>query len=157
MCVMPGRLTSQKCAHAKRWLEADFLSSLLVLEAQLNVQGIRENNSLLLLDAEPVVEISHHLHKASRIARVLTHPGKGLRIRLGRIRGSSMLDRCVKRRFCFAQARHRWYGRCRCGRKSRSTPFCGYRNRWDLSLEGLQERRGAECISKGNAKNLDYV
>jgi hypothetical protein len=154
---MPDRLTSQECAHAKRWLEAGFLSSLLVLEAQFYVQRIREDNSLLLFDTEPVVEISHHLHKASRIARVLTHPPKRLCVRLGRIRGSAVLNRCVKRRLCFAQARHRWYGRCRGGRKSRSTPFCGYRERWDLSLEGLQERRGAECISKGNAKNLKYV
>lgn len=155
---MADKLTSQESAYAKCWLEAGCFSSLHVLKAQLDVQGVRENNRLLLFYTKPVIELPHHLHKPSRVPRVLTHPGERVRISLCGSVSSSVLNGCTKWRCCLAQACHRRCGRCRRGRwKSCSMPFCGNGKRWDLSLEGLQERWGSECISKGNAKDLGIL
>jgi len=78
--VTAKRLTGQESTHAKGWLEASLLCRLHVLQAQLDIQGIREHDSLLFFDANAIIELSHHLDKPNRVARVLTHSGERLSI-----------------------------------------------------------------------------
>ena len=74
MCVcMEGFLTSQEGADTKSWGEAGFFGRVLVCETEVDVEGIGEDNRLLLADPLPLIKIPHHRDEFGGVARVLSH------------------------------------------------------------------------------------
>ena len=72
--------TGKKGTYTKRGLEVRLGCRVHILDAKLNVQGVRENNGLFLLNAFAVVEAAHQLDVFKRVPGVLTHTSKNLGI-----------------------------------------------------------------------------
>lgn len=73
-----GRLTGKVGPDTKSRLEAGFLGDHLVLQTVLDIEGVREDDDLLVCDAFCVVEIAHHLHEVRGIAGILANAGVNL-------------------------------------------------------------------------------
>ena len=79
-------LTRKECPHAKGRLEARLLGNRLVLQAVLDIQGVREHDCLLIGDALAVVKVADHLDKVAWIAGVLADTRVDLGVCLGGVR-----------------------------------------------------------------------
>lgn len=79
--VRENKLTSKERPNPKSDAKPSLLPGLVIFQAKLNIQAIRENNSLLLLDSLVIIEISHNIDKCLWITRVLAYPGKYFRVR----------------------------------------------------------------------------
>lgn len=71
-------LTREECAHTERRVKVGFLGDRLVLQAVLDIERVREYDSLLIGNALAVVEFAHHLDKVGWVARVLSDAGVDL-------------------------------------------------------------------------------
>lgn len=121
----------------------------------LDVQRVREDDGLLVLDALLVVEIAHHLHKVQRVARVLAHAAEDLRVRLARRPLAAVLERGVDRSLGLCLA-----GRVGLDRRGSSRCCRGHgadaggRVVWDLFSEGFEEDGSAECVGQSDTEDL---
>lgn len=78
-----GGLTSEEGTDSEDRLEAGLLGNSLILQAELDVEGVGEDDRFLLFDAFLVVELARQFHEVGRVAGVLTDAGIGLGVARG--------------------------------------------------------------------------
>lgn len=77
-----NKIVGQIRSDTKGRLEAVFVRHLLVLETALNVERVRKDNDLFVLDALRVVVLAHHLDVLGWVSGVLSDTGEELSVRL---------------------------------------------------------------------------
>lgn len=83
-----NELTSQERANPETDTKTRLLCGLVVFQAKLNIQAIRENNGLLLFDPLIIIKFPHQLDERFWIARVLAYTSKYFCIRFFMVIGA---------------------------------------------------------------------